>query len=228
MRTAGEFNQFYFRPDPWDISRAKVRNNALQRWLGALVKDKSVLELGSGEGFLTERLFGDCKSVLGIDISNVAIERASAKNLKNATFKQTDFIECSFEGFDIITAIDCLYYLKPEEQERFFQKVAKEHAGKLLIISGPIIGQSDQNNYFTHKKLLRTFNTFGFILRGFRNLSVYWHPLPSHFVANIVKLPFGHLVLDRLPVSMIYQRLYMAFVPHDLLPSGVQPTERAD
>ena len=39
----------------------------------------------------------------------------------------------------MIAAIECVYYLSLPEQGAFLEKVAKEHAGKILLLSGPIV-----------------------------------------------------------------------------------------
>ena len=77
MRTAADFNLYYAAPDPWHISHARFRDNVLRRCLKPFIRDKSVLELGCGEGHLTQTIFSKARSVVGIDISDVAIARAN-------------------------------------------------------------------------------------------------------------------------------------------------------
>jgi len=81
MRSAADFNLFYKSPDPWHISRAKFRDKVLRHWLSELVRGQTVLELGCGEGHLTQAVFGEAKSVTGIDISDVAIDRARSRKI---------------------------------------------------------------------------------------------------------------------------------------------------
>jgi SAM-dependent methyltransferase len=209
MRTAADFDSFYATSDPWGVTRANVQIANLRRHLSPIVSGQSVLDVGCGEGFLTEAVLGSAKSIMGIDISSVAIDRARARSLNNAHFEQSDFLDCSFSGYDLISALECLYYLRPGELGRFFDKVANQHAGKLLVLSGPIIGEVGRNKYFNHKRMLRVFNAFGFSLLGFHNLTVYWHPFPKRIVSNVVKFPFGHYAVDWLPDFLIYQRLYI-------------------
>jgi cyclopropane fatty-acyl-phospholipid synthase-like methyltransferase len=158
MRTAADFNQFYAaEDDPWHISRAQFRDKGLRRSISKFVAGKSVLELGCGEGHLTQAILSGSRTVTGVDISDIAIERAKACNIKNARFESSDFLRVSFDGYDVITAIECLYYLTSEDQEVFFEKVAREHSGKIMILSGPIIGENEHRKYFTHQSLLETF-----------------------------------------------------------------------
>ena len=96
MRTAADFNLYYAAPDPWHISHARFRDNVLRRCLKPFIRDKSVLELGCGEGHLTQTIFSKARSVVGIDISDVAIARAKSLNLPNAIFESADFLQASF------------------------------------------------------------------------------------------------------------------------------------
>src|SRR3981189_3014906 len=134
MRTAADFNLYYAAPDPWHISHARFRDKVLRRRLKPFIRDKSVLELGCGEGHLSQTIFSKARSVVGIDISDVAIARAKSRNLPNARFESADFLQASFEGYDLIAAIECVYYLSLPEQGAFFEKVAKEHSGKILLL----------------------------------------------------------------------------------------------
>src|SRR3984957_3704332 len=152
----------------------------------AIHPDQSRLELGCGEGHLTQAIFGKARSVVGIDISDVAIARAKSLNLPNARFESADFLQASFEGYDVIAALECVYYLSLQEQAALLEKVAKEHAGKILLLSGPIV---DYRRHFSHKRLMHGFATFGFAPLKFYNLSVYWHPPSSRIIAQLVKLP---------------------------------------
>ena len=210
MRTADDFNRYYATPDPWGISRAMFRDRVLRRHLTRSIRNKSVLELGCGEGHLTQAIFRKARSVIAVDISDVAIARAKSLNLRNAGFETADFLETSFGGYDVIAAIECIYYLSHQEQGAFLQRVAREHSGKMLLLSGPII---DYQRYFGHRRLMFQFKALGFTVVKFHNLSVCWHPFSSRIVANLLKLPPGYRLLDWLPERMIYQRLYAIRAP---------------
>jgi 2-polyprenyl-3-methyl-5-hydroxy-6-metoxy-1,4-benzoquinol methylase len=202
MRTAADFNQFYAAPDPWRISRARFRDRMLRRCVSPFIAGKSLLELGCGEGHLTQAVFNTAKNITGIDLSQVAIQRAKALDLSNATFASADFLGVSFAGYDIIAAIECLYYLTPEDQETFFAKIVKEHHS-ILIISGPII----RGKYFTHVALMNRLRQLGEV--EWHNLNVYRRNVVATLAAVLVRLPFGGRLLDLLPEKLIYQRCYI-------------------
>jgi cyclopropane fatty-acyl-phospholipid synthase-like methyltransferase len=210
MRTAEDFNRYYTKPDPWGVSRAAFRDKVLRRHLTGFVRNKSVLELGCGEGHLTQAVFHRARQVVAVDISDVAIARAKMLNVPNARFDTADLLDIPLRGYDVIAAIECIYYLSHQEQGMFLSRVAKEHSGKMLLLSGPII---DYQRYFGHRRLMYQFDALGFTVVKFRNLSVYWHPLSYRMVANLLKLPLGYMLLDRLPERMIYQRLYVVRAP---------------
>ena len=210
MRTADEFNAYYANHDPWGVSQATFRDRVLRRRLTRAIRNKRVLELGCGEGHLTQAVFHRARSVMAVDISDVAIARAKALMLQNASFEAADLLDISFEGYDVIAAIECIHFLSHKEQGAFLAKVAREHRGKMLFLSGPII---DYQKHFGHRRLMLEFKALGFTVIRFYNLSVYWHPLSFRIVANLLRLPLGYRLLDWLPERMIYQRLYALRAP---------------
>ena len=211
MRSAADFDGYYRSPDPWGISRGGRRDKALSRAIGHHINGKTVLELGCGEGHLTASIFDEAAAVTGIDISPVAISRAEAANIPNARFETADFLSVSFEGYDVIAAIECLYYLSPSEQEQFFLKLGREHTG-LFVLTGPIIGSNQYRTYFTDEGIRETFARHGLELVEYRNLNAYRQaPQFGATVAAVVcRLPFCEGAVDILPQSYVYQRCYVA------------------
>lgn len=207
MRTAADFNRFYGIVDPWKTSRARFRDRVFRRILLKTIRGRSILELGCGEGHLTEAIFSEARAVTGIDISDIAIERAKARNLPNARFENLDFLRRSFEDFEIITALECLYYLSPDEQEAFFAKVSREHAGKILILSAPIIGENKFRRYFTHEQLIVAFSRHRMTVVSFHNLNVNRNSIPTTVAAIVARIIPA--ALDWLPTPIIYQRCYI-------------------
>ncbi len=206
MRTALDFDRYYATPDPWRAKRATVRDRNLFRAIASIVRGKSVLELGCGEGHLTRTILGGARSVRGVDISQVAIERASKAQIQNASFATADFLNVPLSGYDVILAIECMYYLSEPERAEFLRKLSLEHANAIFAFSTPIIG----GKYFSHHTALA-------LLRGFdevrwHNLTIYWSPISARIAANMAKLPPFNFLVDRVPEPMVYQRLYVARV----------------
>jgi predicted TPR repeat methyltransferase len=211
LRSAKDFDYYYQSPDPWKIGNASRRDRILSRIIGPYVAGKTVLELGCGEGHLSASIFQSAQSINGVDISAVAISRAVALSLPNASFQASDFLNMSFVGFDVIAAIECLYYLSPSEQEAFFRKLATEHAGKIFILSGPIIGENEYRTYFTHDGIRETFARYGLSFIEWRNLNAYRKAgLAATLAAVACRLPLGDNLLAILPGKFVYQRCYVA------------------
>lgn len=107
------------------------------------------------------------------------------------------------------------FYLSPEEQEAFFQKLAREHVGKLFIMSGPIIGSNEHRTYFTHKRIGETFTQHGLKLVEWQNLNAYRKAgTVATLAAALVRLPMGDRLLAVLPEKFVYQRCYVARCGH--------------
>jgi SAM-dependent methyltransferase len=214
MRTAADFNSFYSVPDPWGIARAGFRDKVLRHRLATFIRQKSVLELGCGEGHLTQVVFDQARSITGVDISNIAIERAKARNLPNANFESQDFLSTSFVGYDVIAALECVYYLSATEQDQLFAKIAREHPKKLFILSGPIIGENQHRKYFTHCGLLDMFRRHRFSVEEWRNISIQPIDALRAIATVLVRLPMGLWLMDWLPEALVYQRIYVIKAPH--------------
>lgn len=213
MRTADDFDAYYRSPDPWGLTNAARRDRVLRAFIEPHVANKSVLELGCGEGHLSKTIFGRAKAVRGIDISPVAISRAAALSLPNATFDAADFLDLDFSGYDVIAAIECIYYLNASEQERFYQKLTSEHAGKIFILSGPIIGSNEYRTYFTHSGIEITFTRHGLSMLEWRNLNAYRKAgVMAAAAAAASRLPLGDKLIPLLPARYVYQRCYVAKV----------------
>lgn len=211
MRTREDFDRFYSTPDPWGTARSRARERVLRRTLSKHVKGRLVLELGCGEGHLTEAVFAQARSVTGIDISYLAIERAKARRLQNAFFVSADLLDVSFGDYDVIAALECLYYLSSEEQDRTLEKIVREHRGRVVIISVPIIGRSEHRKYFTHSEMIESLDQRMLSLTEFHNLNLRTDLPLSRFPAKILnRLPGIQLVLDFFPTPLIYQRCYVA------------------
>ena len=106
--------------------------------------------------------------------------------------------------------MDVLFYLSIEERTAFFEKVASEHRNKLLIISGPIIGDGEHRRYFSDDELRSEFHRHGFELVRYNNIVVNRRTLVTNVVAIAVRLPvIDPAILDALPDSMTFHRVYL-------------------
>ncbi|MGC2461316.1 MAG: class I SAM-dependent methyltransferase [Steroidobacteraceae bacterium] len=91
----------------------------------------------------TERLARCAEQVVGIDISNVAIDCAAHRNraLTNVQMRQGDIMELGAEldsGFDLIVVADTIYYLPAPIQDQVLKTVA-ERISRLLAPGGVLL-----------------------------------------------------------------------------------------
>lgn len=129
---------FATRPDPWnyasDYEQVKYEQTL------SLVPDgvRRALEVGCAEGAFTARLAECVPSVLGCDVSVVALSAAARRcnRLPGVSFAQLDLFEDKLpEGYDLIVCSETLYYASSEDRlartaRRFAQALA---AGGLLL-----------------------------------------------------------------------------------------------
>ncbi len=108
--------------DPWgfevpQFSYQRQKYDTITR----LVPDRQfedALDLGCGIGLLTQRLASRATRVLGLDVSQVAVDAANTRlaHDPNIRFEQADILQLpdDLDGrFDLIVVADVLYYLQP-------------------------------------------------------------------------------------------------------------------
>lgn len=117
------FNQIYSKKvDPWnyqfDIQQERYRSALV--FLDEISEGKKVaraLEIGCSEGRFTQLLAERCTSLLALDISSIALERAKdrCRQLSQVQFYEWNLSEDPTPGiFDLVTVMDVLeYYYTP-------------------------------------------------------------------------------------------------------------------
>lgn len=113
--------RLYRLSDPWDMAgnleqlRFVETNRLISKAFGSL---GSILEVGCGEGHQSECLIQLCDQLTGIDVSTRAVDRASQR-LPKAQFEvstlESSFFARSFAPFDLVTAMEVLYYMADVE-----------------------------------------------------------------------------------------------------------------
>lgn len=97
--------------------------------------EDSVLEIGSGSGYITACLATLGKQVLSVDIDEENLEFArhnvSQSGLSNVSFKQSDGLSCSFDDCYDVIAVTGSVVKAPDSL-----KQALHHGGRMFIIEG--------------------------------------------------------------------------------------------
>jgi predicted TPR repeat methyltransferase len=136
------FEDMYAKdPDPWNFrtsgyERRKYRNTI--RALGDRRFERGV-EIGCSIGELTARLAPRCRSLLGVDISQQAVDAARQRN---AEFPHVSIARMTLPGeapagmFDLIVLSEVLYYFGDADLERLAAWVvqARPVGGMVLLV----------------------------------------------------------------------------------------------
>jgi SAM-dependent methyltransferase len=127
--------------DPWKFETSEYEANKYAATIAALQPDKyeSALEIGGSIGVLTEKLATKCKSLLSIDVSEIAQSKAiqRCQKLPQVRFEimcvPEEFPD---EMFDLILVSEVGYYWGWEDMHKS-QQLILEHlkpGGHLLLV----------------------------------------------------------------------------------------------
>jgi SAM-dependent methyltransferase len=95
-----------------------------------------VLDLGCGAGVPTASRLAERFAVVGVDISNVQLERAR-REVPSATFVQADISEADFPdaSFDAVVALYSLTHVPRETHAELFRRIARWLPGGGLFLA---------------------------------------------------------------------------------------------
>ena len=134
MAEENRFKERYKRGDtPWDIGKPDF--NLIQTVTTTPIKPCKALEIGCGTGDNSIWLSQQNFHMVGIDASEIAIEKAKEKALKaNApcTFMVSDILTSRVEGVPFGFAFDrgCFHTLSSDEERKSFAENVNGHLGK--------------------------------------------------------------------------------------------------
>ncbi|MBI4667356.1 MAG: methyltransferase domain-containing protein [Nitrospinae bacterium] len=145
------FNWRYLTADPYNVEKSEFERDKLQRTLEAIKPVghvKSALEIGCGEGFLTEPLAKISARALGVDISGLVVNRARERfaHAPNIRFKVADILTCDFgEKFDLIACSEVLYYFELAQLPLVVERISDllNPGGALLLCHARALGDDD-------------------------------------------------------------------------------------
>ena len=127
--------------DPWDFASSPYEAAKYARTLAALPRERyrRALEVGCSIGVLTGQLAQRTDSLLALDISEQALERARARNAgqTHIQFRRAGLPGGLPDGpFDLTVLSEVLYYLSPADLEQALDEVLArlEPGGTLLLV----------------------------------------------------------------------------------------------
>lgn len=127
------FDAVYEAGDPWASAdpgyRYQRRKYEVLCGLLPARRFASALDLGTGVGLLARRLAGQADEVLGLDLSQVAVDQAQVRHrdVPNLRFGQADVTDLPDRldgGFDLVVLADTLYYLPRPLDDALFARMA--------------------------------------------------------------------------------------------------------
>jgi SAM-dependent methyltransferase len=126
---ANKLDRLYMVEDPWRLQSAKEQ--ARFAWTNRLIaaqfgQPETILEIGSGEGYQSQRLRQACGRLYGIDVSPRAVRRAR-RRCPEARFAAGDPLTYRFADMplpvDLVVACEVLYYVK--DIPRFLDRLSQ-------------------------------------------------------------------------------------------------------
>ncbi len=141
------FDTIYQARDPWASTDPRYTYQRRKYdVLSGLLSDQrygNVLDLGSGLGDLARLLAARSDRVLGLDISQVALDQATERHraAANLRFQQGDILDlpAHYDGaFDLVMVADSLYYLPPPIDDSTLKRLAMRLA-RLLQPGGTLL-----------------------------------------------------------------------------------------
>ncbi|MBD1843387.1 methyltransferase domain-containing protein [Cyanobacteria bacterium FACHB-63] len=128
-------------PDPWRFETSEYEANKYAATIAALPKSRyrSAFEIGGSIGVLTEKLADRCESLLSIDVSKLAQDRAiqRCKHLSQIQFEIMRIPEqFPDRKFDLILVSEVGYYWSWEDLRKSQQHILEslEPGGHLLLV----------------------------------------------------------------------------------------------
>lgn len=189
---------------PWQDPALYAAHLARYRLAARAAAGKTVLDVGSGEGYGSATLAQVALSVLGIDYSPVAVEHARRTYpLPNLRFEIGDALELGGElsgRFDVVTCYEVLEHLA--EDNRLMAGLARTlRPGGLLYLSTPnalvdrlfeAVGGHSANHYHVNLMSPRSLRELG--ERHLSDVTVYGQHLRGNSLHALLKaLDFANL-----------------------------------
>ena len=112
-----------YKKGRWESLRSEkeaIRYNKIIEFIKRFSpKNPSILDIGCGDGLLTERISPeDYSFFLGLDFSNESIKIASKKKLPKAEFLAADAVKFQpKQSFDVIVFNEAFYYIHETEKQ---------------------------------------------------------------------------------------------------------------
>ena len=144
---------------PTEQGRIRLEHYHRYAMVVDVVANKDVLDVASGEGYGSAFMSNVARSVIGVDISDEAVNHASTAYKKpNLTFRQGSATDLKFEdaSFDVVVSFETIEHLA--EQAQMLAEIRRVlRPNGVLVISSPnrpvYSEESGEHNEFHVKEL---------------------------------------------------------------------------
>lgn len=177
-----EFTGERFLPEMDSDSEISVFHYQRYRAAVKLCEGKIVLDAACGEGYGSDLIAKNAASVIGVDISEEAIENAKVKYKadKNVIFKCASVIDMPVEerSIDVVVSFETIEHISEEDQKQFFKEIKRvlKENGILIMSSPDKKTYSDiphfRNLFHVHELYFDEFNA---LIREHFTFSKYWY-----------------------------------------------------
>lgn len=156
-----------------------------------IITGKKVLDIASGEGYGTNLISKHASSVIGVDISEEAIEHAKKKyRSNNISFIRgsAENIPLSDNSIDVVISFETLEHL--ENHDKMLEEIKRVMTKNgMLVISSPDKSYySDAANYKNefHIKELYADEFYSLIKKYFSNVEMYYQ---NFIIGSVISMP---------------------------------------
>jgi len=193
-QSRSEWEGFYTNADPWGYVGRWLLERRRQEILRRIFKEwgpyDRAVDLGSGEGIVTQGLAEHCRELVSVEISGRALQRQKAQLSKEGRlFVHADVFRVSFRpgSFDLVCGSEVLSYSKDRESV-VAEWLRWLKPGKLFFLIDALLP-----GYFTYSELMN-------LMKG-RVDVLHVEALSSkHLLAKLANrklVPFHERVYDR-------------------------------
>jgi len=120
----------------------------------SIVKNKTVLDVASGSGYGTKLLASQAKHVIGVDVSEEAVEYSKANySAKNVTFKRGDGANIPIEdnSVDVVVSFETIEHI--DDYVTFMKEIKRvlKKGGTFILSTPNDIEYSVENHFHIHE-----------------------------------------------------------------------------
>ena len=181
--------------DEWRVARRasqRIRYKSIIKMINKIVISKdNALDVGCGNGFFSNFLSKKFKRVVAIDIDPIKIQRCRPRfNNENIIFLKNDFIveEMEFHQFDLITALEMIFYIPQNRWDNFFFKCKTnlKTNGMFVFSMNILTSDDDKNKYLKILDAIKKYFNVYKIIKIYRKV-YYKIEMPLLYFINSVE-----------------------------------------